>query len=137
MGQIQLVVIAGLLVGADTPKDAAKKLDGTWLMVSGEEEGKKLPEDRVKKARLVIKGNEHLVQVGSDTLKGTHKVDTASKPYTIDAMDTEGRFKGKPMLGIYELDGDQFKVCFNHPGKARPKDFASGDLLHIWKRQSK
>src|SRR5688572_24627311 len=36
-----------------------KKFEGTWVMVSGEEKGKKLSEDVVKKAKLVIVGNKH------------------------------------------------------------------------------
>src|ERR1041385_2688810 len=80
-----MLVVVGLLLGADKPKDETKDLDGTWVMVSGEEEGKKLSDETGKKARLVIKGNEHTVRVGSDILKGTHKVDPGKKPKTIDA----------------------------------------------------
>jgi uncharacterized protein (TIGR03067 family) len=132
-----LLVVVGLLVGADTPKDEASKLNGTWMMVSGEEQGKKLSEEALQKSRLVIKGDEQLVQVAGDTLKGTHKLNPAAKPRTIDVADTEGPYKGKTLLGIYEVDGDQLKVCFAMPGKPRPRDFASGDILHIWKRLAK
>ncbi len=42
------------------------------------------------------------------------------------------------MLGIYELEGDRYKVCFAPPGKARPDDFTSkpgtGYILQVWQR---
>jgi hypothetical protein len=33
--------------------------------------------------------------------------------------------KGKVMLGIYEIDGDTLKVCFDLQGKKRPREFKS------------
>ena len=45
------------------------------------------------------------------------------------------------MLGIYELEGDTFKVCFAAPGKAdRPTEFksaaGSGHRLLVLKRET-
>jgi uncharacterized protein (TIGR03067 family) len=136
-----LVGIASLLVAADDAKDELKKLEGTWSMVSGEQDGKKLDADIVKGAKLVIKGDDHDVKVGKDTFKGTHKIDPSKKPKTIDAMDTEGKFKGKTSHGIYDLESDTFKVCFAEPGKDRPKEFSTtkgtGHIMHVWKREKK
>src|SRR6516162_6671914 len=110
-----LALAAGLLVGADDPKDELKKLEGTWTMASGEKDGKALAEQAIKGAKLVFKGDQHDVKVGDDIFKGTHKVDPSKKPKTIDATDSEGPFKGKTVLGIYELETDTFKVCFAEP----------------------
>lgn len=136
-----LVLVAGFLVAADDPKDELKKLEGTWKMVSGEKDGKTLAEQTIKMAKLVIKGDHHDVKIGDDNLKGTHKVDPSKKPKNIDASDTEGPFKGKTVLGIYELDGDNFEVCFAEPGKDRPKEFSTksgtGHILHVWKKEKK
>ncbi|OAI54878.1 hypothetical protein AYO44_14100 [Planctomycetaceae bacterium SCGC AG-212-F19] len=136
-----LALVAGVLVAADDPAAEAKKFEGAWTMVSGEKDGKGLPEPSVKTAKLVIKGDQHDVRIGDDTFKGTHKLDPTKKPKTIDATDTEGPFKGKTVLGIYELDGDSFKVCFAEPGKDRPKEFSTksgtGHILHVWKKEKK
>jgi hypothetical protein len=56
-----LLVTVGLLIGADAPKDDAakkelKKLEGSYIMISGEEKGDKLPEAPVKNAKLIIEG---------------------------------------------------------------------------------
>jgi uncharacterized protein (TIGR03067 family) len=29
------------------------------------------------------------------------------------------------VLGVYELDGDEFRICYAPPGKERPKDFSA------------
>ena len=136
-----LALVAGLLVGADDPKDELKKLEGTWTMVSGEKDGKSEAEKTIKAAKLVIKGDQHDVKIGDDIFKGTHKVDPSKKPKTIDATDTEGPFKGKTVYGIYELGADTFKVCFAKAGDDRPKEFSTksgtGHILHVWKKEKK
>ena len=125
----------------DTAKEDLKKLEGAWVMVSGEDKGEKLSEQTIKSAKLTLVGDKHTVKVGTDTIIGTHKLDPSKKPKEIDAMDTEGPFKDKTGLGIYKLEGDQFTVCFAPPGKDRPKEFTtksgSGQLLHVWKRDKK
>jgi uncharacterized protein (TIGR03067 family) len=139
-----LIAIVGLVIGADNKEDAAKKdlqrLEGDWVMVSGEQEGEKLPEQMIKESRLTMKGNTHTVKFGEETMKGTHKLDPTKKPKTIDAQH-EGSSKDQTMLGIYELKGDEFKVCFSAPGKDRPTEFTSksgtGQFVHVWKRQKK
>jgi uncharacterized protein (TIGR03067 family) len=139
-----MVLTVGLLMAAAAPKDddakkELKKLEGNWVMVSGEEKGTKLPEDTVKNAKLTIKGDKHTVKVGEETFVGTHKLDPTAKPKAIDATDTEGPFKGKTTLGIYKLEGDRFTVCFAPPDKDRPKEFSTksgtGQFIHVWKRQ--
>jgi hypothetical protein len=45
------------------------------------------------------------------------------------------------MLGIYELDGDTYKLCGDMQGKSRPTEFAvkpgSGFVLEVLKREKK
>jgi len=139
-----LALAAGLLVAAapnDDAKNDLKKLEGTWVLASGENDGKKISADTLKTGQLMIDGDKHTVKVSDTTYKGTHKLDPSSKPKTIDITDTEGPFKDKTVLGIYELDGDEFKICYAAPGKDRPKDFSAkegtGYHCHIWKREKK
>jgi uncharacterized protein (TIGR03067 family) len=143
--KILIVLAAGLFLAAESAKDDAKdelkKFEGTWVMVSGEEGGQKLPDDVIKSAKLTIMGDKHTVKAGKNTLVGTHAVNPTKKPKTIDSTDTEGPFKNSTILGIYEVNGDQFKVCFAKPGDERPKEFSTkigtGSMLHVWKREKK
>jgi hypothetical protein len=43
------------------------------------------------------------------------------------------------MLGIYELKGDTFKVCFDPKGKERPSDFTgkAGRMTAVVEREKK
>jgi len=135
-----LIVAAGLLIAADA-KDDQKKLDGTWVLVSGDTDGVKVAEPVIKSSKLVFKGDEHTVTVGDVVMKGTQKLDPSKKPAAIDIMDTDGPFKGKTLLGIYELSDDTFKVCIASPGKDRPKEFSTKDgsahIFHVWKKEKK
>ncbi len=140
-----LVRAAGLMVAADAPKGDAdkdlKKLEGTWVMVSGVDDGKKLGDDAIKGARLTFEGDKHTVKEGDTTYKGTQKLDATRSPKTIDITDTEGPYKGKTIMGVYELKGDEFRLCYDPSGKGRPKDFeakaGSGYRCHVWKREKK
>lgn len=140
-----LALAAGLFIGADAPKGDLeadlKKLDGIYTLASGLDDGKKIPDDVLKGAKLFIKGDTHYVKVGGATYSGKHTIDADKKPKTIDIKDTAGPFKDMTVLGIYSIDGDDFKICYAPPGKDRPKDFeakeGSGNHLHVWKREKK
>jgi uncharacterized protein (TIGR03067 family) len=138
MGRTLLLIAAvGLVAAAEAPKGDYKKMEGNWVLESGTKGGKKLSKEVVKKSRLTIKGNRHTVHIGDDVIKGTHKLDSTKKPKTIDATDTEGPYKDKTTLGIYELKSGKFTVCFSEPGLPRPKDFKTGSFRHTWKRAKK
>jgi len=127
---LALVVVVKLDAGGD--KDF-KALQGTWLLVSAEQNGKEMPADMLKTAKLIIKGNKHFVSIGGEKCDGTHTLDATTKPKSIDSIDGD-----RKMLGIYELTKGTFKVCFAEPGKDRPKEFTgkegSGCFVHVWKR---
>src|SRR4051812_40541783 len=117
-----------LLKAGDPPKGDAAKMQGTWAFVTHEMDGKKAPEDALKNMTVTIKGNTFTVKNGDQVIQaGTQKLDGTKKPRTIDATITEGEGKGTKMLGIYELDGDTMKVCFDEKGKARPTAFKAAE----------
>ncbi len=131
-----------MLVAADAKDDVKKEIDkfqGTWKFVSIVAEGKEVPEDGFKDARLIIKGDKFTSTDGKETHKGTFKVDVSKQPKTIDVVFTEGPEKGNTSKGIYELEGDTYKVCIGLTGKTRPTEFASkpdsGHVLEVLKRE--
>jgi uncharacterized protein (TIGR03067 family) len=70
--------------------------------------------------------------------KAYHRLNPSSERPTIDLMVTQGGARGQTMLGIYELVGDRFRVCYGLPGRDRPRDFSpqagSGHMLQELKR---
>ena len=141
-----LLVAVGLLLAADDAKDEVKKelarFEGTWKWVSIEMEDMKLSADAVEHPRLKLMGDKFTVsEENNASFSGTFKVDPSKKPKTIDVTFTDGPQKGKKALGIYELEGDTYKVITDPAGKSRPTEFAvkpgSGHVLQILKRQKK
>lgn len=133
--RIALVVLLGgfalapSATPADDEPDAAremKKFQGTWTFESSESGGQKLPADQLKDLVLVFEGAKHTVKHGTEVIQvGTQTIDPSKKPKAIDVTLTEGPMKGAVLLGIYELDGDTLKVCFDLGGKKRPTEFKS------------
>jgi uncharacterized protein (TIGR03067 family) len=136
-----LVLSVAFLAGADPGKQNAKELEpfqGTWKIAALEVEGNKLDIDDFKETRLTVKGDTFTMATAGATYKGTFKIDSAKKPKMIDMSYTDGPEKGKTSLGIYEIDGDTWKICIGLTGKERPKEFAtkadSGHALEVLKR---
>jgi uncharacterized protein (TIGR03067 family) len=146
MRPLVAIGVAVLLVGADAPADAVKKdlakFEGEWLMTSGERDGQAIPEEYLKKGRRAFKDGEVTVTLGDMLLmKARVTLDPGKTPRTIDYDVTDGFFKGKKQLGIYEIDGDTVKFCFTNPDQDRPTDFTaktgSGRTLSTWKKEKK
>jgi uncharacterized protein (TIGR03067 family) len=132
----------GLLLGADG-KDAARKdqdqLQGDWALASGERDGQPFPEDAVKALGRTCAGDRVSVRHGDQIIsQGPFTLDPSAKPRAID-IELEGI--AQPVRGIYELEGDTFKVCHAAPREARPQAFAteagSGHSLAVWNRLKK
>ena len=120
-------------------KDELDKLNGTWKGVSVVEDGKEMPKAEAEAVRLTVTGEKYMLKLRDQDIEGTHKLDPTKKPKQIEAVRTKGPEKGQKMVGIYELDGDTFKVCFAAPGKDRPTEFksaaGSGHRLLVLKRE--
>ena len=145
-GMILCSVFSLFAVGVraeDTPEVAKdrKKFQGTWTFESVEAGGKKLPPDLFKDMTVTFEGDHYSVKMGSKVVEAaTQKLDPSRSPRTLDATVTEGPNKGSVILGIYEIDGDTLKVCFDPEGKKRPTAFTSNpspQLLVVHKRMKR
>jgi uncharacterized protein (TIGR03067 family) len=126
---------------ADLEKEV-KKFQGVWIFESSETGGKELAADQLKGLILLFEGDKHTVKKGDEVIQvGTQKLDPSKSPKTIDVTMTEGPSKGTVMLGIYEIDGDTLKVCFDLEGKKRPTEFKSAPgsqtFVNVHKRAKK
>lgn len=144
---MQFLMIAGfglLLPGcnrqAPAPKTDLDRFQGTWKLVSATQDGKVLPEDKVKQTTIVFKGDTFLFPGSAEyatSRAGTIKLDETKAPKQMDAISTDKEV----MLGIYVLEENGYKVCFAPVGKRRPTEFnsasGSGQILQSWERQNK
>jgi uncharacterized protein (TIGR03067 family) len=132
---------AGLFVPAEAKDEAVKKdmklLQGTWSLISLERDGVAAP--LPKEAVRVITDDKYAMTLKPGlTIEGTYTIDPAAKPKRMETTPSSGPYKDKPLLGIYELDGDTLKICYASPGKERPTEFTSkegsGWILSVHKR---
>jgi uncharacterized protein (TIGR03067 family) len=139
-----LLIVALLTIATDKEKDQAKKdldsLQGTWVMAGLEVEGKQVPEEKITGTTLTIKGDRYIVKVKDTAHEVTIKLDPAKKPKAIDMYFPDGPELPKLAKGIYEVDGDTFKICrAQAPGQDRPREFVTetntGRFIVTWKRQ--
>jgi uncharacterized protein (TIGR03067 family) len=152
------VFVMPVLVMADPPPAApASDLDrvqGYWKPLQCDYEGKaQMPADLMKQVTVVFdKAGYYLYFKDS-------KVDAAGKPIvfrlalanialnetttpkTITFEFAEGPLKGKKSHGIYEVAGNQLKVCYGPVDKPKPAKFdspaGSGYFNETWVRQIK
>ena len=110
-------------------------LQGTWNIVSLEMDGQKYP---ALGAQITVEGGRFTsLNMGAE-YSGTMAVNSSANPRTFDLLFETGPEKGNRSLGIYELDGDTWRICLGLAGKNRPTKFVSspgtGHALEILKR---
>ncbi|MBA4064460.1 MAG: hypothetical protein C0501_12250 [Isosphaera sp.] len=120
-----LLLALGPAAGADEPATDLKGLQGTWAVASAQEGGKEQAAEQSKRLSIVIDRD-----VFSFRFEGQPKaldmkltVDPAARPKALDLASTVR--EGQVARGIYELAGDELKVCWSRNGKARPDGFAT------------
>ena len=107
-------------------------LDGTWVPVSAEVSGRRLPVGELRVAQLVIESETYrIVDRGANVVdQGELKLDEAAIPLALDIIGLEGPNAGKRMCAIIELDGDRLCVCYDLEREQRPLTMrATGDQL--------
>jgi uncharacterized protein (TIGR03067 family) len=105
-------------------KADADRMQGRWLMVLSNRDGD--VDARAAAAKLIVEveGEQRKLRSGDAVLaQSCFRINPAAEPPTIDLIVNEGRLRGQILLGIYELDGDRWRVCLAAPGRDRPRDF--------------
>lgn len=134
MRRLAILPLAVILIAwparGDDPKADDKAAQGTWELTEAELGGMKLT---LKDVVLTLEDGKYTLKAESLD-KGTYTLNAAKKPKEVDIKGTDGPNKGKTILGIYQLDGDTMKVCYDLSGKgARPTEFktAAGTQLFL------
>jgi uncharacterized protein (TIGR03067 family) len=122
----------------DTARTDAERLQGTWSVVSLEMDGQSLPEAMLADGRIEVEGDRFRSLNMGAVYEGTMSLDPAARPRTFDLVFTQGPEKGNTNRGIYEIKGDQWKLCLATRGDARPTAFATrpatGHALQVLRR---
>jgi uncharacterized protein (TIGR03067 family) len=109
-----------------TDKD---KLQGSWAIVSVEQQGTEVPEEEVKEknAEMVFSGDNVTVPTKGGSKEAEFKLNPCKKPKEIDLA-----VEGKTLMGIYLLEGDTLKLCVQKDADGeRPTKFATEGTMNI------
>ena len=146
LGILALCLTVSAIVFPVLAADVAPQLDkfqGTWVLVSGERDGKKISDDHLKGSKITYNGNKGELssphQHNETIFFEIVKIDPAKSPKEFHLVRKSGPSAGKTIMAIYEFDGnDQFKFAFDPAAATIPKDFVSkegtGFISHTWKR---
>jgi uncharacterized protein (TIGR03067 family) len=99
-----------------------KSLQGSWTVVAVEVEGQPM---EGMAAQVVVKGDRFTTTGMGAAYEGRVTVDAAQRPKHFTLEFTEGPEKGNTNPGIYELEGDIWRICLNTRGGPRPAEFTT------------
>jgi uncharacterized protein (TIGR03067 family) len=115
-----------------------RDLEGTWQFVTMEVDGRAMPAPALANSRMLIDGDRFRMESIEATYEGIFTIDVEQVPHTIDIDFVEGPEAGNSSAGIFELSGDEFKICLGLTGVSRPCRFAtspgSGHALETLRR---
>ncbi len=100
-------------------------LERTWIGKSMEKDGEKVSKDIALRVRFRFSGDNLFMKGNSEDGREAECIfhlDEKQEPNHIDFTPPE---ENKPILGIYQCDGDSLKVCMRHGNsdKGRPTEF--------------
>lgn len=144
--------VCGLASAEDKtkPGDKPPALNGSYTIVSGEENGKPIPKERIEGALIVFTDK---TVVGTDKDKkqffsSTYTIDSSKTPWVITMTDA-GRGakpddkkpddKKQSASGLIKVDGEMVTVIYALPGGKAPTEFKTADMqqMFVMKRADK
>src|SRR5262249_27976671 len=124
-----LVLLVSLTLGAAPPQAGTsdhQTIQGTWKVVSIQNRGEEDSDESLKDLKAVFTRAKLSFKRGDKPAgEAIYKLDSTKKPRWIDF--NQDAKQGLKSLGIYELKGDDLKLCFA-PGtkkEQRPTAFKS------------
>ena len=129
MCRLGLILFACLLAGCGashtlTEADAVQAWQGTWKLVSCVSNG----ESQIADVQWIVSGDSYTIRLSrqSGTDPYPFKLDPKLKHIDVHHHDTPKGTYGGHLKGIYEVQGDSLKVCYDLKGQQYPKSFDAG-----------
>ena len=102
-----------------------RSLEGHWQFVTLEVDGTTMPAPAFERSRMLIDGDRFRMESPEAHYEGIFTIDVEAKPAQIDIEFIEGPEAGKWSYGIFQLDGDELRICLGLVGSPRPERFAT------------
>ena len=130
---LALLAFTSVLVAADAPDDAVKKekqkLEGTWIVqtakASGSGSASKVED--LKGAKMVFAGDKFKIVADGKEEEVSYTIDPTKSPKELDVVAGKGD-KKIISRGIYELNGDELKLCVGIASESATKT-SSGSVV--------
>jgi uncharacterized protein (TIGR03067 family) len=150
LGMVILAITSPAALAADeapdqkAARDASRKdlekLQGTWTLVRMEAEGENVLPEHFEGWHSIYQGDALTLKAGDVVRRrGIVTLDASRTPRAINTWDVDGPFADQVVPGIYELAGDNLKLCFARPGQDRPSEFTTkngtGFLVVVYERK--
>jgi uncharacterized protein (TIGR03067 family) len=116
------------LLSSDGSQEEVRKhremFQGSWSYVSLVHNGKNIPAKDLEEFRCIFRGDQFTFKVAQlVTMHGVFSLDSSKTLKTVDFKPTDRLHKGQKLMGIYELKGDQLRICYASAGHERPTEF--------------
>jgi len=98
-----------------------EKLQGIWRIASLEIDGNSMPAT----GSITIDGERFTTAAMGAEYSGFIEIDAGKRPKRFDLIFDSGPHAGNRSLGIYQLDGDSWRICLGFAGNPRPTSFAT------------
>ena len=129
MRRLGLILSAVFLSGcgvshAATDADDSRAWQGTWKMVACTHNGEPQKGD----VQWIVKGDHYTIRLNGNTGTDPHFLTFDAKQKHVDVFhhETPKGTWGGSMRGIYEIQGNTLKVCYDLKGQRYPKSFEAG-----------
>jgi uncharacterized protein (TIGR03067 family) len=145
-----MYLLAVLIASPDAPRSG---LQGVWLLVRVEQNGRIIPPSKIHYDHIIFYNNstyEYTTIMVSNRApfdSGTYRINTSHNPKEIDFIAKvpgpdvetrpsryEGTWKLEVRKGIYELEGENLRFSLAKPGEPRPTKFTPELRVEAWRR---
>ena len=105
------------------PVEDARQWQGTWKLVSATWNGEPQKGD----VRWLVEADRYTVRLsGTDAEHNTFKLDPCEKHIDVFHHEVPKRTYGGSLKGVYEINGDRLRVCYDPTARQYPRSLEAG-----------